>query len=130
MIYLIYLFIYLPVLGLSYGMQDLPCNAGTLYLRRASSVVAARRVSIWGMQAYLLSGMWDVSSLTKDHSSKVSILHSAFFIVQLSRPNMTTGKTIALTRWTLELLGIQDSESESKSCVTLCKFAKILLFCL
>ena len=35
------------------------------------------------------------------HSSKASILwHSAFFIVQLSHPYMTTGKTIALTRWT------------------------------
>ena len=35
------------------------------------------------------------------HNSKVSILwHSAFFIVQLSHPYMTTGKTIALTRWT------------------------------
>ena len=35
------------------------------------------------------------------HSSKASILqHSAFFIVQLSYPYMTTGKTIALTRWT------------------------------
>ena len=35
------------------------------------------------------------------HSSKASILqHSAFFMVQLSHPNMTTGKTIALTRWT------------------------------
>ena len=35
------------------------------------------------------------------HSSKVSILpHSAFFIVQLLHPYMTTGKTIALTRWT------------------------------
>ena len=35
------------------------------------------------------------------HSSKASILrHSAFFMVQLSRPYMTTGKTIALTRWT------------------------------
>ena len=35
------------------------------------------------------------------HSSKASILqHSAFFIVQLSHPCMTTGKTIALTRWT------------------------------
>ena len=34
------------------------------------------------------------------HSSKASILqHSAFFIVQLSHPYMTTGKTIALTRW-------------------------------
>jgi len=35
------------------------------------------------------------------HSSKASILlHTAFFIVQLSHPYMTTGKTIALTRWT------------------------------
>ena len=35
------------------------------------------------------------------HSSKASILwHSAFFMVQLSHPYMTTGKTIALTRWT------------------------------
>ena len=40
-------------------------------------------------------------SLLQHHSSKASILqHSAFFIVQLSRPYMTTGKTIALTRWT------------------------------
>ena len=35
------------------------------------------------------------------HSSKASILwHSAFFMVQFSHPYMTTGKTIALTRWT------------------------------
>ena len=40
-------------------------------------------------------------SLLQYHSSKASILlHSAFFIVQLSHPYMTTGKTIALTRWT------------------------------
>ena len=40
-------------------------------------------------------------SLLHHHSSKASILlHSAFFIVQLSYPYMTTGKTIALTRWT------------------------------
>ena len=39
--------------------------------------------------------------LLQHHSSKVSILgHSAFFIVQLSHPYMTTRKTIALTRWT------------------------------
>ena len=39
--------------------------------------------------------------LLQYHSSKASILrHSAFFIVQLSHPYMTTGKTIALTRWT------------------------------
>ena len=42
-----------------------------------------------------------VKSLLQHHSSKASILrHSAFFIVQLSHPYLTTGKTIALTRWT------------------------------
>ena len=40
-------------------------------------------------------------SLLQYHSSKASILRcSAFFIVQLSHPYMTTGKTIALTSWT------------------------------
>ena len=42
-----------------------------------------------------------LKSLLQHHSSKVSILwHSAFFTVQFSHPYMTTGKTIALTRWT------------------------------
>ena len=41
-----------------------------------------------------------LKSLLQHHSSKASIFrHSAFFIVQLSYPYMTTGKTIALTRW-------------------------------
>ena len=40
-------------------------------------------------------------SLLQHHNVKFSILwHSAFFTVQLSHPYMTTGKTIALTRWT------------------------------
>ena len=43
-----------------------------------------------------------LKSLFQHHSSKVSILQrSAFVIVQLSHPYMTTGKTTALTRWTL-----------------------------
>ena len=43
-----------------------------------------------------------LKSLLQHHSSKASILlHSAFFIVQLSYPYMTTGKNIALARWTL-----------------------------
>ena len=43
----------------------------------------------------------DSQSLLQHHSSKASILqHSAFFRVQLSHPYVTTGKTIALTRWT------------------------------
>ena len=42
-----------------------------------------------------------LKSLLQHHTSKASILqHSAFFIVQLSHPYMTTGKTIALIRWT------------------------------
>ena len=42
-----------------------------------------------------------LKSLLQHHSSKASILRlSAFFIVQLSHPYVTTGKTIALTRWT------------------------------
>ena len=42
-----------------------------------------------------------LKSLLQHHSSKASILRcSAFFIVQLSHPYMTTGKAIALTRWT------------------------------
>ena len=49
----------------------------------------------------LLGVQGTLKSLLQHHSSKVSILwNSTFFIVQLSHPYMTTGKTIALTRWT------------------------------
>ena len=49
----------------------------------------------------LLTVQGTLKSLLQHHSSKASILQcSAFFIVQLSHPYMTTGKTIALTRWT------------------------------
>ena len=48
----------------------------------------------------LLTVQWALKSLLQHHSSKASILqHSAFFRVQFSCPYMTTGKTIALTRW-------------------------------
>ena len=50
----------------------------------------------------LLAVQGTLKSLLQHHSLKASILQrSAFFIVQLSHPYMTTGKTIALTRWTL-----------------------------
>ena len=53
----------------------------------------------------LLAVQGTLKSLLQPHSSKASILqHSVFFIVQLSHPYMTTGKTIALTRQTLLLL--------------------------
>ena len=49
----------------------------------------------------LLAVQGTLKSLLQHHSSKASIFrHSAFFTVQLSHPYMTTGKTIALTRWT------------------------------
>ena len=49
----------------------------------------------------LLAVQGTLKSLLQHYSSKASILRpSAFFTVQLSHPYMTTGKTIALTRWT------------------------------
>ena len=50
----------------------------------------------------LLAVQGTLKSFLQHHSSKVPVLqHSAFLLVQLSRPCMTTGKTIALIRWTL-----------------------------
>ena len=61
----------------------------------------------WGLISFrmewcdILAVQGTLKSLLQHHSSKASILQcSAFFIVQLSHPYMTTGKTIALTRWT------------------------------
>ena len=49
----------------------------------------------------LLAAQGTLKSLLQHHSSKASVLqHSALFIVQLSHPYVTTGKNIALTRWT------------------------------
>ena len=49
----------------------------------------------------LLAVQGTLKNLLQHHSSKASILlHSALFIVQLSHPHITTGKTTALTRWT------------------------------
>ena len=53
----------------------------------------------------LLAVQGTLKSLLQHHSSKASIIWcSAFFIVQLSHPYMTAGKTIALTRWTFAIL--------------------------
>ena len=49
----------------------------------------------------LLAVQGTLKSLLQHHSSKASVLrHSTFFMVQFSHPYMTTGKTIALTKWT------------------------------
>ena len=51
-------------------------------------------------QLDLLSVQGTLKSLLQHHNSKASILQCSAFTVQLSHPYMTTGKTIALTRWT------------------------------
>ena len=49
----------------------------------------------------LLAAQGTLKSLLRHHKLKASVLRrSAFFIIQLSHPYMTTGKIIALTRWT------------------------------
>jgi len=69
----------------------------------------------------LLAVQGTLKSLLQHHSSKASILqHSAFFVVQLSHPYMTTGKTIALTRRTFV----------GKIMSLLCLHAKLLQSCL
>ena len=58
-------------------------------------------ISFWMDWLDLLAVQGTLRSLLQHHSSKASILqHSAFFTVQLSHPYITTGKAIALTRWT------------------------------
>ena len=78
----------------------------------------------------LLTVQGTLKSLLQHHNSKVSILQcSAFFIVQLSRPYMTTGETIALTRWTFvgtvmsllfNMLSAAAAAKLLQSCPTLC----------
>ena len=58
-------------------------------------------ISLWLDWLDLLAVQGTLKSLLQHHSSKASILQlSVLFIVQLSHPYMTTGKTIVLTRWT------------------------------
>ena len=58
-------------------------------------------ISFWMDWLDLLAVQGTLKSILQHHSSKASIFwHSVFFTVQLSHPYMTTGKTIALTRWT------------------------------
>ena len=69
------------------------------------SIIPSKKIPglIFGMQWFdLFAVQGTLKSLLQHHSSKPSILrHSTFFTVQLSHPYITTGKTLALTRWTL-----------------------------
>ena len=69
-------------------------------LQHQSSNEHPRLISFRMYWLDLLAVQGTLKSLLQYHSSKASILCSAFFIVQISHPYMTTGKTIALTRWT------------------------------
>ena len=74
-------------IGVSASASDLPMNIQDWFLS--------------GWTGWISLQSKGLSSLLQHHSSKASVLQcSAFFIVQLSHPYLTTGKTIALTRWT------------------------------
>ena len=69
----------------------------------ASASVLPMNTQDWslGWAGWIFLQSKELKSLLQHHSSKASIFrHSAFFIVQLSHPYVTSGKTIALTRWT------------------------------
>ena len=95
---------FLPASG-SFPMSQLFTWGGQSTGVLASASVLPMNTQEWsplGMDWLdLLAVQGTLKSLLQHHSSKASILrHSAFFIVQLSHPYMTTGKTIALTRRT------------------------------
>ena len=81
------------------------------FASHGQSIGVSASTSVLPMNTHMISFRMDwldllvvqgtLKSLLQHHSSKPSILQrSAFFIVQLSHPFMTTGKTITLTRWT------------------------------
>ena len=103
-----------PVVRFSH-LQSFPASGSFLMSQFLSSdgqsIGASASASVLPMNTQLISfrmnwlGLLAVQvtlkSLLQHHSSKASILQcSAFFMVQLSHPYMTTGKTISLTRWT------------------------------
>ena len=78
-------------------MSQLFSSGGQIIGVSASASVLPMNIQDW---LDLLAVQGTLKSLLQHHSSKASILHSVFFTVQLSCPYMTTGKTIAWTRWT------------------------------
>ena len=88
----------------SFPMSQLFASGGQRIRASASASVLPMNTQDWaplGWTGWISLQSKGLSNLLQHHSSKASILwHSAFFIIQLSHPYMTTGKTIALTRWT------------------------------
>ena len=88
-----------------FSNESVFCNRWPKYWSFSFSICPSKQYS--GLISFrmdwldLLAVQGILKSLLQLHSSKASVLwRSAFFIVQLSHPYMTTGKTIALTRWT------------------------------
>ena len=85
--------------------ESIPCIRWPKYWSFSFSISPSNEYSVlisFGIDWLdLLAVQGTLKSLLQHRSSKASVLwHSAFFTVQLSHPYMTTGKTIALTRWT------------------------------
>ena len=87
---------YFPASG-SYQMsQFFPSDGQSIGTSASASVLLIDFLEDWLVGSLKVQGT--LKSFLQHHSSKASILrHSAFFIVQLSHPHMSTGKTIALT---------------------------------
>ena len=89
-----------PALG-SFPMSQFFVSGGQSTWVSASVSNLPMNIQDWFPLGLTPCSLRNLKSLLQHHSSKVSILRrSAFFIVRLLHPYMTTGKTIALTRWT------------------------------
>ena len=88
----------------SFSMSQFFTSGGKSIGISASTSVLLMNIQDWfllGWTGWIYLQSQGLSRVLQHHSSKASILQcSAFFIVQLSHPYMTNGKTIALTRWT------------------------------
>ena len=88
----------------SFPMSQLFASSGQIIGASALASVLPMNIQNWfplGLTGLISLQSKGTKSLLQHHSSKASVFwHSAFFMVQLSHPYLTTGKTIALTRWT------------------------------
>ena len=82
----------------SFPVSHLFASGGQIIGASASASVPP--MDIWGDWFDLPAVQGTLKSLLQQYEWKASILHSAFFMVQLSHPYMTTGKPIAMTVWT------------------------------
>ena len=94
----------LPSIRVFSNESALPIRWQKYWSFNASASVLPMNIQDWfplGLTGWISAAQGTLKSLLQHHSSKASVLQgSAFFIVQLSHPYMTTGKIIALTRWT------------------------------